>query len=81
MLHENRDEEMLDVISRIGLDVRPEAMGLSWDQFAEGAMAMRSYISTLPLWHSLAHDAEITPALLSDLRTRLGRAYAHRSAP
>lgn len=80
MLHENRDEEMLDVISRIGLDVRPEAMGLSWDQFAEGAMAMRSYIRTLPLWHSLAHDAEITPGLLADLRTRLGRAYDHRSA-
>ena len=28
LLHENRAEEMLDVISRIGLDVRPEAMGL-----------------------------------------------------
>jgi glycerol dehydrogenase-like iron-containing ADH family enzyme len=80
MLHENRAEEMLDVIARIGLDVRPEAMGVTWDQFREAATAMRSYITTLPLWHSLAHDTDITPGLLSDLQVRLDKAYAHRSA-
>lgn len=79
MLHENRYDEMLDVISRIGLDVRPQAMGLTWDQFTEGAKIMKSYIKTLPLWHSLAHDAEITPGLLSDLQRRLDGAYVHRS--
>jgi hypothetical protein len=39
---------------------------------------MRDYIRTLPLWHSLAHDAPITPGFIADLRTRLDRAYAHR---
>ncbi len=78
MLHENRAEEMLDVISRIGLDVRPEAMGLTWAQFEEAVTAMRSYIKTLPLWHSIAHDVDISPAFISDLKGRLGKAYAHK---
>jgi glycerol-1-phosphate dehydrogenase [NAD(P)+] len=78
MLHENGAEEMLDTIAGIGLDVRPEAMGLSWDQAVEGLTGMRSYISGLPLWHSLAHDAEITPGFVADLKSRLQRAYAHR---
>jgi glycerol dehydrogenase-like iron-containing ADH family enzyme len=77
MLHEDGAEEMLDAIARIGLDVRPPAMGLSWDLAAEGLTGMRAYIRTLPLWHSLAHDAEITPGFIADLRRRLDRAYAH----
>ena len=78
MLHQNRAEEMLDVIARIGLDVRPEAMGLTWPQIEEGLSAMRGYINTLPLWHSLAHDVDITPAFICDLKGRLAKAYVHR---
>jgi hypothetical protein len=78
MLHETGAEEMLDTIAGIGLDVRPQAMGLTWDQAVEGLTGMRDYIRTLPLWHSLAHDAPITPGFIADLRTRLDRAYAHR---
>ena len=78
MLHENKSEEMLDLIAGIGLDIRPQAMGLSWDQMAEGLTGMRAYVSSQPLWHSLAHDAAITPAFVADLKHRLDRAYAHR---
>lgn len=78
MLHESRDDELLDVIARIGLDIRPEAMGLTWAQLEEGLRTMRAYISSQPLWHSIAHDAEITPGFIGDLRRRLDRAYAHR---
>jgi hypothetical protein len=70
---------MLDVIARIGLDIRPEAMGLRWDEVEEGLLTMRDYIRTQPLWHSIAHDVAITPGFLADLRHRLDRAYAHRT--
>ncbi len=79
MLHERAADEMLDVIAGIGLDVRPEAMGLSWAQLEEGLTGMRGYVRSLPLWHSIAHDAEITPGFLRDLRARLDIAYAHRT--
>jgi glycerol dehydrogenase-like iron-containing ADH family enzyme len=79
MMHDNRAEEMLDVIARIGLDVRPEAMGLSWTQVEDGLTTMRDYVRTLPLWHSMAHDVEVTPGFIADLKSRLAKAYAHRS--
>jgi glycerol dehydrogenase-like iron-containing ADH family enzyme len=81
MLHEDGADEMLDTLAAIGLDVRPEAMGLTWDQAADGLTGMRSYIATLPLWHSIAHDVPVTSGFLADLRTRLDRAYAHRGQP
>ena len=53
-------------------------MGLTWDQLRAGLEAMRGYVHEAGLWHSIAHDAEITPGFLRDLRRRLDRAYAHR---
>jgi hypothetical protein len=78
MLHEDGTDRMLDAITRIGLDIRPPAMGLTWDQAAEGLMGMRGYLETLPLWHSIAHDAAITPGFVRDLRRRLDAAYGDR---
>jgi len=78
MLHEQGADEMLDTIAGIGLDVRPEAMGLTWDQAVDGLTGMRAYVNTLPLWHSMAHDVTITPGFIADLKTRLDRIYAHR---
>jgi len=77
MLHEDGADQMLDTIAGIGLDVRPPAMGLSWDQAIDGLTGMRAYIRSQTLWHSLAHDAAITPGFVADLRRRLDRAYAH----
>jgi glycerol dehydrogenase-like iron-containing ADH family enzyme len=76
MLHDSRADEMLDVISRIGLDVRPEAMGLTWAQLEDCLFSMRRYISTLPLWHSIAHDVDISPGFVRDLKNRLSAAYS-----
>ena len=79
MLHEAGADEMMDTIAGIGLDVRPEAMGLTWDQAVEGLTGMRAYVNTLPLWHSMAHDVAITSGFIADLKVRLDRAYAHRA--
>lgn len=79
MLHEKGADQMMDAIAAIGLDVRPQAMGLNWAQAEEGLMGMRSYINSLPLWHSLAHDAAITPGFIADLKLRLEHAYERRA--
>ena len=79
MLHDNRADEMLDAIARIGLDIRPEAMGLTWDELDHGLDDMRRYVNAVGLWHSIAHDAVISPGFKRDLRARLNSAYAHRS--
>jgi len=79
MLHGVGADQMMDAIAGIGLDVRPEAMGLHWHQAEAGLTGMRSYIKTLPLWHSLAHDTDITPGFIKDLKQRLDLAYAKRT--
>ena len=54
-------------------------MGLRWEQLETGLTEMKSYVNSLPLWHSIAHDADITPGFIRDLRTKLDKAYAHKT--
>ncbi len=75
MLHDEGADEMLDTIASIGLDIRPTAMGLSWDQFEEGLTMMRRYVNAVGLWHSIAHDATISPGFIADLKKKLLKAY------
>ena len=79
MLHERGTEEMLDTIAGIGLDIRPEAMGLTWDQLIDGLKTMRSYVNEVGLWHSIAHDASISDGFIADLKSEVEQAYAHQS--
>ena len=76
MLHEDGADEMLDTISKIGLDIRPQAMGLTWDQLEEGLLTMKAYVNKVGLWHSIAHDATISKGFISDLKNQLDNAYA-----
>src|SRR4029077_15569605 len=41
VLHESRATEILHAIHRIGLDIRPEAMGVSWNDVAAALFNMR----------------------------------------
>ncbi|WP_421725517.1 iron-containing alcohol dehydrogenase [Bauldia sp.] len=79
MLHDAGTETMLDIIAGIGLDVRPEAMGLTWAQLETGLKAMRGYVNQVGLWHSIAHDTDISDAFIRDLKATLDKAYAHRA--
>jgi len=78
MLHDDSAGQMLDTFARIGLDIRPEAMGLTRHQLEEGLMTLRAFVHQANLWHSIAHDTPITPAFITDLHHRLAQAYAHR---
>lgn len=77
LLHDDRAgfDELLHTMVRIGLDVRPAAMGLTWHEVGEALGNLRRTVNALPLWHSIAHDVPITDAFVGELRERLTAAY------
>jgi glycerol-1-phosphate dehydrogenase [NAD(P)+] len=76
ILHENRADEMLAAIVNIGLDIRPEAMGITWDDVTTALTGLQQFVRDAKLWRGIAHDVAITPAFVRDLRERLDAAYA-----
>ena len=79
LLHDSRAEEMLAAMRDIGLDIRPQAMGLGWADVAAALAAMRGFAVRNGLWHSIAHDTEIAPDFVD--RVRAGVEAAYRSTP
>ena len=77
MLHGHRAEEMLDAIHAIGLDIRPSAMGITWEQVTESLLGLREFAwASRHLWRSIAHDVSISPAFCAELRERVEDRYA-----
>ncbi|MBK9140642.1 MAG: iron-containing alcohol dehydrogenase [Verrucomicrobia bacterium] len=75
LLHRDRAEEMLSAIHRVGVDIRPEAMGLTWAQVEHALVNLRRFVQDAGLWYGIAHEAEITPAFVADLRERITALY------
>ena len=75
LLHDSRAEQMLDAIHRIGLDIRPEAMGVTWQQTTEALIGLKDFVKSAGRWHSIAHDTVITETFVADLRAQIEARY------
>ena len=66
-----------DDLLAFGLDIRPEAMGVTWKDVATALFNMRNYVTRVGLWHSIAHDVEIkqdfVDRIRSDIEAKYGR--------
>ena len=71
MLHDDRADEMLQAIHRVGVDTRPEAMGITWDDVAEALHKLSWFVRQAGLWYSIAHEAEITDAFIAEVQSRV----------
>jgi glycerol-1-phosphate dehydrogenase [NAD(P)+] len=61
-LQENEPEKMLRALHDVGVDIRPEAMGVTWGDVKEAMTTLRGYVRQAGLWFSVA-----------DVRTAEGR--------
>jgi glycerol dehydrogenase-like iron-containing ADH family enzyme len=75
LLHESRAEEMLKAIHAVGLDIRPEAMGVTWGDAAKALFNMRDYVRRNKLWHSIAHDVDIKQDFVDRVRAGVEGVY------
>lgn len=75
LLHNSKAEDMLDYIIRAGVDIRPESMGITWEDMANALIKMKEYINRIGLWHSIAHDKSINENFIADLKLSIDKKY------
>ena len=75
LLHNSKAEEMLNYIIRAGVDIRPESMGITWEDMANALIKMKEYINRIGLWHSIAHDKSIDENFIADLKLSIDKKY------
>ncbi len=76
LLHADHAEQMLAAIVRAGVDIRPQAMGISWDDVSHALLNMRDFVRAAGLWYGIYHDAVIDQAFCDQVRDNVEAAYA-----
>ena len=75
VMHDRGADEMVAALARAGVDIRPEAMGVSWSD-AEAAMrSLGAFVRVAGLWHSIADERPVDDALVGEVRDRIEAAY------
>ena len=75
LLHNDRAQEMLAAIVRAGVDIHPQAMGITWDDVTYALMNMRQFVRQADLWYGIYHEAEIDETFARTVRTTVEAAY------
>ncbi len=74
-LQANEPERMLAALLRVGVDVRPEAMGVTWDDVGEAMRTLAAYVRTAGLWYSVADAVPVDEAFIGRIREAVTAAY------
>ncbi len=81
VMHASGADEMVAALARAGVDIRPEAMGVTW---ADAEAAMRSlgeFVRSAGLWHSIADERAVDDAIVAEVRDRIDAAYGPWAGP
>lgn len=68
-------EEMLDAIARTEVDIRPEAMGVTWEDVEAVLRGLPAYVREAGLWYGIAHELEIDEAFVPKARAAIEQRF------
>ncbi len=75
LLQDNEADKMLDALHRVGVDIRPEAMGVSWDDVEEAVSTLPSFVEEAGLWFTAASAGPVPTDLVRRARTGIVEKY------
>ncbi|HUG86542.1 MAG TPA: iron-containing alcohol dehydrogenase [Euzebya sp.] len=74
-LQDNEPETMLAALHKAGVDIRPEAMGVTWDDVAEAMGTLATYVRTAGLWFSVADVRPVDDGFMGEVRAIIEGTY------
>jgi glycerol-1-phosphate dehydrogenase [NAD(P)+] len=75
VLQDNDPERMLAALVRAGVDIRPEAMGITWADVGEALRTLSEYARAAGLWFTTAEVRPFDDALIERIRRDVATAY------
>jgi glycerol-1-phosphate dehydrogenase [NAD(P)+] len=80
LLQSNEPDRMLAALHRAGVDIRPEAMGVTWDDAGEAMKTLRSYVESAGLWFTVANVRPMDDEFVARVREGVESVYGRWSA-
>jgi glycerol dehydrogenase-like iron-containing ADH family enzyme len=80
VMHGSGADEMVAALRRAGVDIRPEAMGITWAEAETAMRTLGTFVRAAGLWHSVADERAVDDAIVGEVRDRVLAAYGPWSA-
>jgi glycerol dehydrogenase-like iron-containing ADH family enzyme len=74
-LQDNEPDRMLAALQRAGVDIRPEAMGVTWENVGEAMRTLATYVRSAGLWFSVVDAVPIDEGFIARMRDWITSAY------
>jgi len=65
---DSRAVELLDAVCEIGVDIRPRAMGITWDEARHALLGLRQFARDNKLHYGIAHETKLDDGFVDELR-------------
>jgi glycerol dehydrogenase-like iron-containing ADH family enzyme len=72
---DNRPDAMLDALHRAGVDIRPEAMGVTWDDVGEAVRTLPAFVREAGLWFTVVDAVPVDDSLVEAARRGIEARY------
>ena len=74
-MQNNKPDWILDLIHRAGVEIRPEGMGLSWDEVFAALKYEREYVEHAGLWYTVANDFVVDDDFCDMIKNKITDKY------
>ena len=71
----NHPDWILDVIHRAGVEIRPEGMGLTWDEVFDAIRYEKEFLPANGYWYTVINDFEVTDEFLQRIKNKVIAKY------
>ena len=71
MMHQKKEDELLGIIHQAGIDIRPEAMGIEWEDVEKTLYSLRNYVIENKFHYGIANDFEVTKEFFLNVKNKV----------
>jgi glycerol dehydrogenase-like iron-containing ADH family enzyme len=75
VMQQNQPETMLAALHRVGVDIRPEAMGVTWEDAERAIRSLGEFVRQTGLWFTVADVCPVDDNLIEEIRGLVGTTY------
>ena len=75
LMHNSKADEMLDYIFKAGVDIRPEAMNITWEDVKTSLINLKTFVNNSSLWHSIGHDMQLDEYFYEKVKDSIEEKY------
>lgn len=75
LMHNSKADEMLDYIFKAGVDIRPEAMNITWEDIKTSLINLKPFLNNSSLWHSIGHDMQLDEYFYEKVKDAIEEKY------